>query len=72
MCLGIPLKIVEINGEEALVESGGLKQTIRLDFVPEAKPGDYVIVHAGFAISVLEEEEAQETLKLLRDIDVIT
>ncbi|MCR4433079.1 MAG: HypC/HybG/HupF family hydrogenase formation chaperone [Coprothermobacterota bacterium] len=71
MCLGIPVKIVEIKDQEALVEVGGLKQTIRTDFVPEAQVGDYVIVHAGFAISVLEEEEARETLELLKDADVI-
>lgn len=71
MCLGIPVKIVEIKDQEALVEVGGVKQTIRTDFVPEAKVGDYVIVHAGFGISVLEEEEAQETLELLKDADVI-
>lgn len=71
MCLGIPVKIKEINGQEALVEKEGLKQVVRIDFVPEAKAGDYVIVHAGFAISVLNEEEAQETLRLLKDAEVI-
>jgi hydrogenase expression/formation protein HypC len=71
MCLGVPVKIVEIEGQDALVESGGLRQKIRLDFVPEAQIGDYVIVHAGFAIALLEKEEALETLELLKDADVI-
>jgi len=71
MCLGIPAKVVEIKEQEALVEVAGLKQKIRLDFVPEVKVGDYVIVHAGFGISILEESEAQETLKLLKEADVI-
>ncbi|MCR4428019.1 MAG: HypC/HybG/HupF family hydrogenase formation chaperone [Caldiserica bacterium] len=70
MCLGIPVKVKEINGQEALVEVGGLKQTVRIDFVPEVKTGDFVIVHAGFAISILNEEEAEETLKLLREAEV--
>lgn len=70
MCLGIPVKVKEINGQEALVEVGGLKQTVRIDFVPEVKAGDFVIVHAGFAISILNEEEAEETLKLLREAEV--
>lgn len=72
MCLGIPVKIVEIEGADALVESGGLRQRIRIDFVPEARVGDYVIVHAGFAISLLEKEEALETLQLLKDVNAIS
>jgi len=71
MCLGIPAIIIEKEGKEATVAIAGLKQKVRLDFTPEANLGDYVIVHAGFAISILKEEEAEETLSLLKEADVI-
>ncbi len=50
MCLAIPLKLVEIEGKEALGEALGMKRKIRVDFIKEPKLGDYVMVHAGFAI----------------------
>jgi hydrogenase expression/formation protein HypC len=71
MCLGIPAKIVEREGTEALVEMNGVRQRIRMDLMPEAQIGDYVLLHAGFAIALLKEEEAQETLRLLREADVL-
>ncbi len=74
MCLGIPGEIEEIGGEEELkrtarVSFGGVKKEVNLAYLPEAKEGDYVIVHAGFAISKLDEEEARETLQYLEEID---
>ena len=57
MCLAVPLRLVEINGKEALGESMGLKRKIRVDFIEEPKVGDYVMVHAGFAIEDLEAWE---------------
>jgi len=73
MCLGIPGKVVEINDEGDLrmarVDFGGVRKEACLAYVPEAQVGDYVIVHVGFAISQLDEEEAQRTLELLRMID---
>jgi len=55
-------------GEKALAESGGIRREISLIFVPEAREGDYVLLHAGFAIQVINEEEAVKTLKVLREI----
>ena len=58
MCLAVPLKIVEINGLEAVGEVEGLRRRMRLDFIKEPKLGEYVIVHAGFAIERLPEKQA--------------
>ncbi len=73
MCLGIPGKVVEIDDGGALrmarVDFGGVRKEACLAYVPEVKLGDYVIVHVGFAISRLDEEEALKTLELLRMID---
>lgn len=72
MCLAIPAKIVERDGSDALVEMNGVRQRIRMDLLPAARAGDYVLLHAGFAIALLNEEEAQETLDLLREVDVLS
>jgi hydrogenase expression/formation protein HypC len=73
MCLGIPGKVVEISDEGPLrmarVDFGGVRKEACLAYVPEVKLGDYVIVHVGFAISQLDEEEALKTLEMLRAID---
>ena len=68
MCLAIPVLIVSIEGAMACAEVGGVERSISLTLTPEAQVGDYVLVHAGFAISVVDEEEAQETLRLLREL----
>jgi len=72
MCLAVPGKILEATdvgiSRIAKVEFGGVTRQVYLDFVPEAQPGDYVLVHVGFAISRLEEEEAQRTYDLLRQL----
>ncbi len=68
MCLAIPMKIKKINGRSADCEAGGLTQSIRVDFLEDARPGDYVMVHAGFAIQKMTEAEALKNLKLLEDI----
>ncbi|NEO26059.1 MAG: HypC/HybG/HupF family hydrogenase formation chaperone, partial [Kamptonema sp. SIO4C4] len=67
MCLAVPGKIVKIQGEDPLyrtgkVSFGGVLKEVSLAYVPDVEIGQYVIVHAGFALSVLDEEEAQETL----------
>lgn len=72
MCLAVPSKIICINGDIAEVEIGGLKRHVSLQLVPEAKVGNYVIVHAGFAIEILDEESARQTLKLLEEISEIS
>lgn len=72
MCLGIPGKIVEISDQNGLrmckVDFGGVIREACIESVPEAKVGDYTIVHAGYALNLLSEEEAHETLDLLREI----
>ncbi|HEX9676000.1 MAG TPA: HypC/HybG/HupF family hydrogenase formation chaperone [Anaerolineales bacterium] len=72
MCLGVPGRIIEIYESEGrrmgTVDFGGVRREACLDFVPEAQVGQYVVVHVGFAISLLSEVEAQETLELLREI----
>ncbi len=71
MCLAIPFQLVEINGMTAVGEALGMKREIRVDFIPEPKIGDYVIVHAGFAIDRLGEKQALEDLETweeMRDV----
>lgn len=68
MCLAIPARIKSIQGEMAEVELGGVARRVSLVFTPEARVGDYVIVHTGYAISVLDEEEAQESLRLWEEL----
>lgn len=67
MCLGIPMKIIEINGPTAIVESGGVRRNIGLQLMEDVKTGDWVLLHAGFAISKLDEQQAAETLQLLKE-----
>src|ERR1035437_6291427 len=73
MCLGIPGKVVEIRDDGPLrmgkVDFGGVRKEACLAYVPEVEVGDYVIIHVGFAISKLDEDEALKTLELLRIID---
>jgi hydrogenase expression/formation protein HypC len=68
MCLAIPAQIKSIDGVQAEVEIGGVGRVISLWLVPEAQVGDYVYVHTGYAISVVDEEEALESLRLLREL----
>lgn len=72
MCLGIPARIVTCDENEGIrmgsVDFGGTSRRVCLAYVPEAVAGDYVVVHAGFAISVVDEAEAERTLALLRSI----
>jgi len=69
MCLAVPLKIVEINGREAVAESMGMKRKIRVDFIDNPRVGEYVIVHAGFAIERLPEEQALADLETWEELD---
>lgn len=68
MCVGVILKIIEINKEEAVGEIYGIKKTFRVDLLDNPKINDYVLVHAGFGISIVNEEEATENLKLVKEI----
>ena len=69
MCLAIPLKLVEINGNTATGEAMGMRREIRVDFIDRPKVGDYVIVHAGFAIERLSEQQALEDLESWEELD---
>ncbi len=71
MCLAIPTLIKSIDGQNAQVEIGGVERRISLALTPEARVGDYVIVHAGFAIGVLDEQEAQETLRIFAEMGAL-
>ena len=68
MCLAVPVEVVAIDGAEAEVSIGGVRRKVSLMLTPEAKVGDYVLLHTGYAISVIDEKEAQETLKLLEEM----
>jgi hydrogenase expression/formation protein HypC len=65
MCLAIPMKIESIDGAKAVVSAAGAKSDISISFVDGAAVGDYVLVHAGFAIKKIDEREAEETVSLL-------
>ncbi len=74
MCLAVPGKIINISGDEPLARMGnidfsGIKKEISLAYLPEAKIGDYVIVHAGFAISIIDEDDARESLNAFQQLD---
>ena len=68
MCLAIPAKVKSIDGVEAEVEIGGVSRKASIMLTPEARVGDYVLLHTGYAINVIDEEEAQETLKIFEEI----
>ena len=68
MCLAIPALIKTIEGKEAEADIGGITRRISLWLTPEAKVGDYVLLHTGYAINILDQEEAEETLKLLQEV----
>jgi len=73
MCLGVPGKIVEIyetgNLKMGIIDFGGVTREACLAYVPEAQIGDYTLIHVGFALNLISEEEAQETLELLQQIE---
>jgi hydrogenase expression/formation protein HypC len=69
MCLGVPVKIIQIRGKEGIGEFKGVKRNISLELLDKVKLGDYVILHAGFAIQKLEPKEALETLRLFEELE---
>jgi hydrogenase expression/formation protein HypC len=71
MCLAVPGRVVEVEGDDAVFRHGrvdfsGVRREVSLAFTPEAQPGDYVLVHAGFALTIVDQEEALATLEELR------
>ncbi|MBI9048412.1 MAG: HypC/HybG/HupF family hydrogenase formation chaperone [Anaerolineaceae bacterium] len=75
MCLGIPGKIIELYDANGIlmskVDFGGVIREVCIQTLPEAKVGDYTIVHAGFALNLLSEKEAKETIEILKEIDFL-
>jgi hydrogenase expression/formation protein HypC len=75
MCLGVPGKIIEIHADRGLrmckVDFGGVIREVCIETLPEAQIGDYTIVHAGFALNLLSEEDALETLALLKELSLL-
>ncbi|MDD4239051.1 MAG: HypC/HybG/HupF family hydrogenase formation chaperone [Desulfotomaculaceae bacterium] len=68
MCLGVTAKVVKINGQKADVEFDGVTQTISIAMTPEVEIGEYVMLHAGFAISIIDQTQAEETMELFVEI----
>ena len=69
MCLAVPMKLTRIEGDKGIVELSGVKKEVSLYLLDDVKKGDYLIIHAGFAIQRLNEEEAKETFKIWEEID---
>ncbi len=69
MCLAVPLEIVEIHGLDAVGARDGIRRPIRLDFIKEPKLGDYVMVHAGFAIERIKPKDARLSQDLAREVE---
>ena len=68
MCLAVPALIKSVSGQQAEVDIEGVRREVSLQLTPDAKAGDYVLLHTGYAISVIDPAEAEETLKLLRQM----
>ncbi len=69
MCLAVPMQVIKITGDSAMVEYEGTRREVRLDLVdPKPVVGDYVIIHAGFVLHLIDEEEARESLKTWKEI----
>ncbi len=69
MCLGVPARIVHKEGELATVDVQGNQVQISLRLTPDARPGDYVLVHAGFAMEIIDADAAAETMRLLEEME---
>lgn len=68
MCLAIPALVKSVEGNQAEVEVGGVGRKVSIWLTPEARAGDYVLLHTGYAIGIIDKDEAEETLKLLEEI----
>ena len=72
MCLAVPAKILQITPDQlATVDFGGVQRVISVQLLPQARPGDYVLIHTGFAIGVIDEDEAMETLEMLAEMEAL-
>lgn len=70
MCLALPARVVAVNGLDAIVDLGGVRKAISIELVPEAQVDDYVIVHVGHAIGMVDADEAARTLALFAELEV--
>ena len=68
MCLAVAGKIEKIEGDIGIVDLGGVRQPVSLIMVPDAKEGDYVLIHTGYAVEIISEEAYQETMELLKEL----
>lgn len=68
MCLAIPAQVVSIDGNTAIVDFGGVKRSVSVALLEKLEPGDYVIVHTGYAIQKMNQKEAEESLELWREV----
>ena len=68
MCLAVPAKVLGIKGDRGIVDFGGIRREVSLSLIDDVKVGDYVLIHVGFAIQKLERKEAEEILKLWREV----
>lgn len=69
MCLSIPAKVISIEENTAIVEFGGNSYNAGIQMLDDVKPGDYVLLHAGFAIQKISDEEAEETLQIIKEME---
>lgn len=67
MCLAVPLKLIKINDDIGTIESGGIRRKVNLSLVENPMLGDFVVVHAGFAITIMDQEEGEKTLALINE-----
>ncbi len=68
MCLAVPMRLLELHGQSGILEIGGVRKEVVLTLTPEAKVGDWLVVHAGYALEILDEQEAENTFALLRSL----
>jgi hydrogenase expression/formation protein HypC len=68
MCLGIPAKVVALDGDTATAEVSGVRRSISVALCPEARLDDWVLVHVGFALATIDEDEAEKTLALIQEL----
>ncbi len=71
MCLAVPSQIKSIEGDYAEVEIGGVERKVNIVLTPEAKPGDYILVHTGYSIGIVNEEEAEATIQLFNELGIV-
>ncbi len=71
MCLAIPAEVLKVDGTKGVVDYGGLEQEVNLDLVEDVHPGDYVLIHVGFAIEKLSKEAALETLAIFKELEAL-